>query len=224
VLPKGVFDRLRLPIIGSPLCFISGSELVIAQRKMEFGGSFPTLNARPQSLLHVRPHRLTEELRAFDRADPDRPSAPFAVNEIVHRSNPRMEEDLAICANRKVPIVITSGARVDINLEIRRWGGLTLRDVIDDRFARKAIENGAIGLIAVAAGPGGHAGSRAPAALFRKSTAGWTNHWRSPAPSRPSASNWADAASRRGPGRTNRNGRVPRKTVPALRRPGISGH
>ena len=161
-----VLGRLALPVIGSPLFIISGPELVIAQCKAGIVGSFPALNARPQALLDEWLHRITEELAAHNRDHPDRPAAPFAVNQIVHRSNDRLEADLATCARWQVPIVITSlGAREDLNAAVHGWGGITLHDVIDDRFARKAIEKGADGLIAVAAGAGGHAGRLSPFAL-----------------------------------------------------------
>ena len=164
-----IFDRLRLPVIGSPLFIISGPELVIAQCKAGIVGSFPALNARPQSLLDEWLHRITEELAAHNRAHPDRPAAPFAVNQIVHKSNDRLEGDLAICAKWQVPITITSlGAREELNQAVHGWGGITLHDVIDDRFARKAIEKGADGLIAVAAGAGGHAGRLSPFALIQE--------------------------------------------------------
>ena len=162
-------DRLRLPIIGAPLFIVSNPDLVIAQCKAGIVGSFPALNARPQSLLDEWLHRITEELAAWDRGNPDRPSAPFAVNQIVHRSNTRMEEDMATCAKWKVPIVITSlGAIPDVNHAVHSWGGITLHDVIHDRFARKAVEKGADGLIAVAAGAGGHAGTLSPFALVQE--------------------------------------------------------
>ncbi|MGN6621373.1 MAG: NAD(P)H-dependent flavin oxidoreductase, partial [Sphingomonas sp.] len=139
-----IFDRLRLPVIASPMFIVSGPELVIAQCKAGIVGSFPALNARPQSQLDEWLHRIEEELAAWDRDHPDTPSAPYAVNQIVHRSNPRLEEDLATCASRKVPIIITSlGAREDLNIAVHGWGGVTLHDIIDDRFARKAIEKGA---------------------------------------------------------------------------------
>jgi len=164
-----IFDRLRLPVIGSPLFIISGSELVIAQCKAGIVGAFPALNARPQSLLDEWLHRITEELAAHNRDHPDHPAAPFAVNQIVHRSNDRLEADLATCAKWQVPIVITSlGAREDLNQAVHGWGGITLHDIIDDRFARKAIEKGADGLIAVAAGAGGHAGRLSPFALVQE--------------------------------------------------------
>jgi len=165
MLPPAL-SRLRLPVIGSPLFIISGPELVIAQCKAGIVGSFPALNARPAALLDEWLHRITEELAAHNRDHPDRPAAPFAVNQIVHRSNDRLEQDLAVCAKWQVPIVITSlGAREELNVAVHGWGGITLHDVIDDRFARKAVEKGADGLIAVAAGAGGHAGRLSPFAL-----------------------------------------------------------
>jgi nitronate monooxygenase len=161
-----ILDRLALPVIGSPLFIISGPELVIAQCKAGIVGSFPALNARPAALLDEWLHRITEELAAHNRDHPDRPAAPFAVNQIVHRSNDRLEQDLEVCAKWQVPIVITSlGAREELNRAVHGWGGITLHDVIDDRFARKAIDKGADGLIAVAAGAGGHAGTQSPFAL-----------------------------------------------------------
>ncbi len=164
-----IFDRLRLPVIGSPLFIISGPELVIAQCKAGIVGSFPALNARPQSLLDEWLHQITEELAAWDRANPDRPAAPYAVNQIVHRSNDRLEADIATCAKWKVPITITSlGAREELNQAVHGWGGITLHDVIDDRFARKAVEKGADGLIPVAAGAGGHAGTLSPFAFMQE--------------------------------------------------------
>ena len=163
------FDRLRLPIIGSPLFIISGPELVIAQCKAGIVGSFPALNARPAALLDEWLHRITEELAAHNRDHPERPAAPFAVNQIVHKSNDRLEADLATCAKWQVPIVITSlGAREDLNTAVHGWSGITLHDVIDDRFARKAVEKGADGLIAVAAGAGGHAGRLSPFAIVQE--------------------------------------------------------
>ena len=168
-LPEKVFDRLRLPLIGSPMFIVSVPALVIAQCKAGIVGSFPALNARPQSQLDEWLHQIREELAAWDREHPDTPAAPFAVNQIVHRSNPRLEEDLATCAKHKVPIIITSlGAREDLNHAVHDWGGITLHDVIDDRFARKAIEKGADGIIAVVAGAGGHAGRLSPFALIEE--------------------------------------------------------
>lgn len=164
-----LFDRLALPVIGSPLFIISVPELVIAQCKAGIVGSFPALNARPQSQLDEWLHQITEELSAWDRDHPDTPSAPFAVNQIVHRSNIRLEEDLHTCAKWKVPIVITSlGARPELNDAVHSWGGITLHDVIDNRFAHKAVEKGADGLILVAAGAGGHAGKLNPFPLVQE--------------------------------------------------------
>jgi len=167
-IPK-ILERLRLPVIGAPLFIISNPKLVIAQCTAGIVGSFPALNARPASQLDEWLHEITEALAAFDREHPDRPSAPFAVNQIVHRSNDRFEADMAVCAKWKVPIVITSlGAREELNHAVHGWGGITLHDVIDDRFARKAIDKGADGLIAVAAGAGGHAGRWSPFALVQE--------------------------------------------------------
>ncbi|MBL0767842.1 nitronate monooxygenase family protein [Sphingopyxis sp. XHP0097] len=164
-----IFDRLRLPVIGSPLFIVSGPELVIAQCKAGIVGSFPALNARPQSMLDEWLHRITEELAAWDRDNPDRPAAPYAVNQIVHRSNDRLEADIATCAKWKVPITITSlGAREELNQAVHSWGGITMHDIINDRFARKAVEKGADGLIPVAAGAGGHAGVQSPFALVQE--------------------------------------------------------
>lgn len=162
-----ILSRLRLPVIGSPLFIISGPDLVIAQCKAGVVGSFPALNARPQGLLDEWLHRITEELAAHNRDNPDRPAAPFAVNQIVHKSNDRLEADLATCEKWQVPITITSlGAREELNQAVHNWGGITFHDVIDDRFARKAVEKGADGLIPVAAGAGGHAGRLSPFALI----------------------------------------------------------
>jgi len=161
-----ILSRLRLPVIGSPLFIISGPELVIAQCKAGIVGSFPALNARPQGLLDEWLHRITEELAAHNRDNPDRPAAPFAVNQIVHKSNDRLDADLATCEKWQVPITITSlGAREELNQAVHNWGGITLHDVIDDRYARKAIEKGADGLIPVASGAGGHAGRLSPFAI-----------------------------------------------------------
>ena len=166
-LPASIADRLRIPVMASPLFIISGPELVIAQCKAGVVGSFPSLNARPLSQLDEWFHQITEELAAHNRANPDRPAAPFAVNQIVHRSNDRLEDDIALCVKWQAPIVITSlGARPELNEAIHSYGGVTFHDVIDDRFARKAIEKGADGLIAVAAGAGGHAGTISPFALI----------------------------------------------------------
>jgi nitronate monooxygenase len=163
------FDRLRLPVIGSPLFIISGPELVIAQCKAGIVGAFPALNARPSGVLDEWLHRITEELAEHNRDHPDRPAAPYAVNQIVHKSNNRLDEDMAVCAKWAVPMVITSlGAREDVFAAVKGWGGITLHDVINDRFARKAIEKGATGLIPVAAGAGGHAGTLSPFAMMQE--------------------------------------------------------
>ena len=163
------FDRLRLPIIGSPMFIVSGPELVIAQCKAGIVGSFPALNARPSGVLDEWLHRITEELAAHNRDNPDRPAAPFAVNQIVHRSNARLEEDMQVCEKWQVPLVITSlGAREEVFQAVKNWGGITLHDVINNRFAHKAIEKGATGLIPVAAGAGGHAGTLSPFALMQE--------------------------------------------------------
>ena len=168
-LPSPLFDRLRLPVIGSPLFIVSGPELVIAQCKAGIVGSFPALNARPQTMLDEWLHQITEELAAHNRDHPDRPAAPYAVNQIVHKSNDRLEADIATCAKWQVPITITSlGAREDLNQAVHGWGGIALHDVINDRFARKAIEKGADGLIPVAAGAGGHAGTLSPFAFMQE--------------------------------------------------------
>jgi nitronate monooxygenase len=164
-----IFDKLRLPVIGSPLFIVSGPELVIAQCKAGVVGSFPALNARPASQLDEWLHQITEELAAHNRDNPDRPAAPYAVNQIVHKSNNRLQEDIAICGKWQVPITITSlGAQVELNDAVHSWGGIVLHDVINDRFAHKAIEKGADGLIPVAAGAGGHAGVTSPFALMRE--------------------------------------------------------
>jgi nitronate monooxygenase len=164
-----VLSRLRLPAIGAPLFIVSNPDLVIAQCKAGIVGSFPALNARPQSLLDEWLHRITEELAAWDRDNPDSPSAPYAVNQIVHRSNDRLQQDMATCAKWQVPIVITSlGAIVEVNQAVHGWGGIALHDIINDRFARKAVEKGADGVIAVAAGAGGHAGTLSPFALVQE--------------------------------------------------------
>ena len=165
-LPSPLFDRLRLPVIGSPLFIVSGPELVIAQCKAGIVGSFPALNARPQTQLDEWLHQITEELSAWNRDHPERPAAPYAVNQIVHKSNDRLDADVATCAKWQVPITITSlGAREELNQAVHGWGGISFHDVINDRFARKAIEKGADGLIPVAAGAGGHAGTLSPFAF-----------------------------------------------------------
>src|SRR5580658_9134273 len=159
-LPSVFAGRLRLPAIGAPLFVISNPDLVIAQCKSGITGAFPSLNARPAPMLDEWLHRITEELTPA--------SAPFAVNLIVHKSNTRLEEDLALCVKWKVPVIITSlGAREDVNQAVHGYGGITLHDVINSRFARKAVEKGADGLIAVAAGAGGHAGTLSPFALIQ---------------------------------------------------------
>ncbi len=168
-LPPILRDRLRLPVIASPLFIISNPDLVIAQCKAGIVGSFPALNARPISQLDEWLARITEELAAHDRAHPEAPSAPFAVNQIVHKTNNRLEEDVELCVKYKVPVVITSlGAREDLNQAIHSYGGVTLHDVINDKHAHKAIEKGADGLIPVAAGAGGHAGALSPFALVQE--------------------------------------------------------
>ena len=168
-LPPILRDRLRLPVIASPLFIISNPDLVIAQCKAGIVGAFPSLNARPLSQLDEWLARITEELAAHDRANPDAPSAPFAVNQIVHKSNNRLQEDVELCVKYKVPVVITSlGAREDLNAAIHSYGGITLHDVINDKHAHKAIEKGADGLIPVAAGAGGHAGTLSPFALIQE--------------------------------------------------------
>jgi len=155
------------------LFIISNPKLVIAQCTSGIVGSFPALNARPAELLDEWLHEITEALAAWDREHPDRPAAPFAVNQIVHRSNDRLDHDMHVCAKWKVPIVISSlGARVELNEAVHSWGGITLHDVIDDRFARKAVEKGADGIIAVASGAGGHAGRWSPFALIQE-IRGW---------------------------------------------------
>lgn len=168
-LPIEIRSRLRLPVMCSPLFIISNPDLVIAQCQAGAIGSFPSLNARPLSQLDEWLHRITEELAAWDRDHPDQPSAPFAVNQIVHRSNDRLEKDLELCEKHKVPMVITSlGAREDVNQAVHGWGGMVMHDVINNHFAHKAIEKGADGLIAVAAGAGGHAGQLSPFALMQE--------------------------------------------------------
>jgi len=164
-----ILQELRIPVIGAPLFIVSNPKLVIAQCTSGIVGSFPALNARPAELLDEWLHEITETLAAWNRDHPERRAAPFAVNQIVHRSNDRFDHDMAVCAKWKVPIVITSlGARVELNEAVHSWGGITLHDIIDDRFARKAIEKGADGIIAVAAGAGGHAGRWSPFALVQE--------------------------------------------------------
>ncbi len=161
--------KLALPVIGSPLFIISNPKLVIEQCKAGIVGSMPSLNARPAEQLEDWLAEITETLAAWDKAHPDRPSAPFAINQIVHKSNDRLEHDMQVCAKYKVPIIITSlGAREDVNQAVHSWGGVVLHDIINNKFARKAIEKGADGLIAVAAGAGGHAGVKSPFALVQE--------------------------------------------------------
>lgn len=165
-LPPLFKGRLSIPVFGAPMFIVSGPELVIAQCKAGIVGSFPALNARPASLLDEWLARIKEELAAHDAAHPDRPSAPFAVNQIVHRSNDRLEQDLQVCAKHRVPIVITSlGARPELNQAVHGWGGIVFHDVINQTFAHKAVEKGADGLVLVAAGAGGHAGMLSPFAF-----------------------------------------------------------
>ena len=164
-----VLQKLTFPVIGSPLFIISNPQLVIAQCKAGIVGSMPALNARPAAQLDDWLAEITETLAAHDRAHPEQPAAPFAINQIVHKSNDRLEQDMAVCAKYHVPIVITSlGAREDVNQAVHGWGGVVLHDIINNKFAHKAIEKGADGLIAVAAGAGGHAGTKSPFALIQE--------------------------------------------------------
>jgi nitronate monooxygenase len=168
-------NQLALPVIAAPLFIISNPKLVIAQCQAGIVGSFPSLNARPASLFEDWLIEITEALEQWNIEHPDRPAAPFAVNLIVHKSNDRLEHDLALCVKYKVPIIITSlGARSDVNEAIHSYGGIVFHDVINQKFARKAIEKGADGLIAVAAGAGGHAGTQSPFALVQEIRA-WFN-------------------------------------------------
>ena len=162
-------QNLSLPVIGSPLFIISNPKLVIEQCKAGVVGSMPALNARPAKLLDEWLAEITETLAAYNKANPDKPAAPFAINQIVHKSNDRLEHDMQVCAKYKVPIIITSlGAREDVNQAVHAWGGIVLHDIINNKFAHKAIEKGADGLIAVAAGAGGHAGVKSPFALIQE--------------------------------------------------------
>ena len=164
-----VLRNLPLPIIGAPLFIVSNPKLVVEQCKAGAIGAMPALNARPAEQLDEWLAEITETLAAHDRDHPGRKAAPFAVNQIVHKSNDRLEHDMQVCARYKVPIVITSlGARTDVNDAVHGWGGIVLHDIINNRFARKAIEKGADGLIAVAAGAGGHAGVKSPFALVNE--------------------------------------------------------
>jgi nitronate monooxygenase len=162
-------QKLPLPIIAAPLFIISNPKLVIEQCKAGVVGSMPALNARPASQLDEWLHEITETLAAYNQANPDQPAAPFAINQIVHKSNDRLEHDMQMVVKYKVPIIITSlGARTDVNDAVHSYGGVVLHDIINNAFARKAIEKGADGLIAVAAGAGGHAGTKSPFALIQE--------------------------------------------------------
>ena len=168
-IPASIRERLRIPVIGSPLFIISNPDMVIAQCKAGIIGSFPALNARPGPVLEEWLKRITNELADYDAKHPDRPSAPFAVNQIVHKSNDRLQHDVDMCVKYKAPVVITSlGAQESLNKAIHSYGGIVLHDVINQKFARKAIEKGADGLILVAAGAGGHAGVQSPFAFVRE--------------------------------------------------------
>ena len=168
-----VLSHLRIPVIASPMFIVSGPDLVIAQCKAGIVGSFPALNAREKDgepiQLEAWLTRISEELDRHNQANPDHPAAPFAVNQIVHRSNARLERDIEICVKHKVPLWITSlGARPEVNEAAHSVGGIVLHDIINNTFAKKAIEKGADGLIAVAAGAGGHAGMQSPFALVQE--------------------------------------------------------
>lgn len=168
-LPEILKKNLRIPVIGAPLFIISHPPLVLAQCKAGVVGSFPALNARPEAQLDEWLAEITEELASHDAKNPDRPSAPFAVNQIVHKSNTRLEHDIEMCVKYKVPIVICSlGARVEVYEAIHSYGGIVLHDIIHNFHAHKAIEKGADGLIAVASGAGGHAGTLSPFALIQE--------------------------------------------------------
>jgi nitronate monooxygenase len=164
-----LFDKLRLPAVGAPQFIIANPDLVLAQCKAGIVGGFPALNARPQALLDDWLYRIKDELAAYDEAHRDAPAAPYAVNQIVHKTNERLEQDVAACVKHKVPIVITSlGARPEVNDAIHSYGGIVLHDIINIKFAEKALEKGADGLIAVCAGAGGHAGKLSPFALIHE--------------------------------------------------------
>jgi len=164
-----VLQQLKFPVIASPLFIISNPKLVIAQCKAGVVGSMPALNARPAEQLEEWLIEITEALEAHNRAHPDKPAAPYAINQIVHKSNDRLEHDMAMCVKYKVPIIITSlGARQDVNAAAHSYGGIVLHDIINNKFAKKAIEKGADGLVAVAAGAGGHAGVKSPFALIQE--------------------------------------------------------
>lgn len=168
-LPSVLKDNLRLPVVGAPLFIISHPPLVLAQCKAGIVGSFPALNARPEAQLDEWLAEITEDLAAYDAANPEKPAAPFAVNQIVHPSNKRLEHDLRMCVKYKVPIVISSlGAVPEVNDAIHSYGGIVLHDIINNRHANSAIRKGADGLIAVAAGAGGHAGPLSPFALVQE--------------------------------------------------------
>ena len=165
----GALNSLPLPIIGSPMFIISNPKLVIEQCKAGVVGSMPSLNARPAEQLEDWLAEISETLAAYNLANPLNPAAPFAINQIVHKSNDRLEHDLEVCARFKVPIIITSlGAREDLNQAVHGWGGVVLHDIINNKFAHKAIEKGADGLVAVATGAGGHAGIKSPFALIQE--------------------------------------------------------
>ena len=162
-------NALPFPVIGSPLFIISTPKLVIAQCIAGVVGSMPALNARPAELLEDWLKEITETLAAYNKANPDKPAAPFAINQIVHKSNDRLDHDMTMCVKYKVPIIITSlGAREEINAAAHSYGGVVLHDIINNKHAHKAIEKGADGLIAVAAGAGGHAGLKSPFALIQE--------------------------------------------------------
>ncbi|WP_431026956.1 NAD(P)H-dependent flavin oxidoreductase [Lysinibacillus sp. LZ02] len=164
-----VLQKLRLPVIAAPLFIISNPKLVIAQCKAGIVGSMPALNARPASLLDEWLAEITEELASYNAKNPDKPAAPFAINQIVHKTNDRLEQDMELCVKYKVPIIITSlGAREEVFKAAHSYGGIALHDVIDNKFAKKAISKGADGLIAVATGAGGHAGQQSPFALVQE--------------------------------------------------------
>jgi len=164
-----VLQHLSLPVIGAPLFIISNPKLVIAQCKAGIVGAMPALNARPAEQLDDWLAEITEELEAYNRANPGQPAAPFAINQIVHRSNDRLEHDMQLCEKYRVPLVISSlGAREEVNQAVHGWGGVVMHDVINDFFAHKAIDKGADGLICVAAGAGGHASDKSPFALIQE--------------------------------------------------------